>query len=90
MGIQEKIITEVKNYYGVDIFLRSRKRSICTPRQVCMFLLNKMSDMSLVEIGDIFSMDHSTVVNSMKTILDLCDSDPEIKRQVSELETKLR
>ncbi|MBE6976401.1 MAG: chromosomal replication initiator protein DnaA [Ruminococcaceae bacterium] len=58
------IISQVCKFYSVDeIALRGSNKSkgIAEPRQVAMYLVRKLTNLSLPEIGQEFARDHSTV-----------------------------
>ena len=67
-----------------------RKREILVPRQISMYLIRELTDLSLADIGSFFDgRDHSTVLNSIERINRLCEDDVSLKRKVSELKKKL-
>ena len=45
---------------------RSRKQDMCRARNIIFNLLSEKFNMSLTYIGDIFKMDHTTVLHSIK------------------------
>lgn len=66
------IVRAVAQYYGVSqesILGRSQSREYVLPRQVAMYLCRQKLSLSYVRIGDVFSRDHSTVISSIRTIL---------------------
>jgi len=62
----ERILTTVAEHYGVrtEVLLGKRRtRTIVLPRQVAMYLMRQLTDLSLVEIGRMFGgKDHTTVI----------------------------
>ena len=67
----EKILDVVTRKYGVTVDeLKSKAKSshITNPRQICMDILRKKTDLSLLKIGRIFNRDHSTVIPSVEKI----------------------
>jgi len=67
----QDIIRFVAQHYGIrvaDLKGRSNRRSIALPRQVAMFLIREILDLSFPEIGKIFSKHHSTVMYAVDTI----------------------
>lgn len=68
----DMIIKEVCSYFSVgvgDIKSGKRVKSIMLPRQIAMFLSRKMTDASLMGIGEKFGgKDHATVLHSIKKI----------------------
>lgn len=77
-----------------DLKRKTRRREIVMPRQICMFLLGKFTNHSLVKIGRYFNgKDHTTVIYSLRTVQNLIDTDDlvrnDMERILELLETKL-
>lgn len=71
----QKIITEVLNYYRFtweQINKQTRRYEIKTTRQVIMYLLATRTNMTLRNIGHLFThhFDHTTVIHARETIRD--------------------
>ncbi len=67
----EKILLHVSKKYGVPIDdIKSKKKtdSIANARHVSIYIIRKLTDLSLKEIGKIFGRDHSTVISSINKI----------------------
>ena len=65
------IISQVCKFYNVDeIALRGSQRSkgIVEPRQVAMYLVRKLTNLSLPEIGMEFGKDHTTALYSISKV----------------------
>jgi len=74
------IIRFVAQHYGVrvaDVKGRSNRRSIALPRQVAMYLIRNILEMSFPEIGRIFSKHHSTVMYAVDSVQKLRQSNPD-------------
>lgn len=89
----EDIQRIVSDYYKVrlqDLKGSSRVKAIVIPRQVCMFLIEKHLGKSLTDIGRSFgNKDHTTVINARERIKSLQSSDPDLKRDIDELTTRI-
>ncbi|HEX8322426.1 MAG TPA: chromosomal replication initiator protein DnaA [Tepidisphaeraceae bacterium] len=89
----QQIIDVVTKYYGVrvaDLQSKKRNKSIAWPRQVCMFLARKHTRYSLEEIGGYFGgRDHTTVLHAVRTVDGDMKEDPEISRQVQQMDNEL-
>ncbi len=89
----EDIQRVVSDYYKVriqDLKGSSRIKSIVVPRQVCMFLIEKHLGKSLTDIGRSFgNKDHTTVINARERIKNLQGTDPDLKRDIDELTTRI-
>ena len=67
----EKILLHVSKKYGVsieDIKSKKKTNSIANARHVSAFVIRKMTDLSLKEIGRVFGRDYSTVISSINKI----------------------
>lgn len=66
-----QIIKSVADFYNVsvnDLTGRVRKKEIVEPRQVAMFLLRDILDMSYPYIGEKLGKDHTTAIHAVKKI----------------------
>lgn len=87
-----KIRDTVSQYYKIPpekIFRKCRKREVVVARQCMHSLARRFTNFSLEKIGEVFHngrpMDHTSVRHSVQLIKDLCDTDPELRRQYDEL-----
>ena len=67
----EKILLHVSKKYGVSVEdIKSKKKtdSIAGARHVSIYIIRKLTDLSLKEIGKIIGRDHSTVISSINKI----------------------
>lgn len=68
----ELILETVAEHFNIqtsDIISKKRSHDIAYPRQICMYLCKKMTDTSLVKIGEIIGKrDHSTVIHGVEKI----------------------
>jgi chromosomal replication initiator protein len=68
----ERIVTVVAERFGVRteaLFGKRRTRSITLPRQVAMYLMRQLTDLSLVEIGrSLGGRDHTTVLYACERV----------------------
>ena len=65
------IISQVCKFYNVDeVALRGTKKSkgVAEPRQVCMYLIRKLTNLSFPDIGKEFARDHTTVIYAVDKI----------------------
>lgn len=92
-GLLEFIIKEFS--YSKDILLsKTRKREVVFVRQVFCFLAVKSlkekryGGISLATIGQYINRDHATVLHSVNTIQDLCDTNKTILNLVLDTQTR--
>jgi len=74
------IIRFVAQHYGIrvaDLKGRSNRRSIALPRQVSMYLIRNILELSFPEIGKIFSKHHSTVMYAVDNVQKMRQSNPD-------------
>ena len=83
------IISQVCKFYSVDESdLRSAKKNkgIAEPRQVAMYLVRKLTNLSLPEIGQEFAKDHSTALyNIRKVETSLKSGDTELQNNIRDI-----
>lgn len=89
----EKIIKIVTKYFEIsitDISSTTRRRSICYPRQVAMYLMIKTTALSLTSVGEYFGgKDHTTVIYAKNHIHDLVKVDLNTRQDVDYLRNKI-
>ena len=77
----EVIIDEVCKFYSIEVPLlkgQSRAKDISLARQIAMYLIRRMTNLSLKEIGKEFEgRDHTTVLHSIERVEELVKTDPE-------------
>jgi chromosomal replication initiator protein len=90
----DMISKEVASYYGIrlsDLKSDKRVRSIMVPRQVAIYLARKLTDCSLVSIGEKFGgKDHATIIHSIKKIEEEMRIKKELKSAVENIESRVR
>jgi chromosomal replication initiator protein len=90
----EMIVKEVSVYYSIkvsDIKSTKRIKSIMFPRQVAIFLSRKLTNSSLVSIGEKFGgKDHATIIHSIRKIEKELKERKELKETVEKLESRIK
>lgn len=90
----DMIIKDVCSHFSVtlsDIKSSKRIKSIMIPRQVAMYLSRKLTDSSLVSIGEKFGgKDHATVLHSIKKIESEINVKKEFKSTVEKIIQRLK
>ena len=74
------IVRFVAQHYGIrvsDLKGRSNRRSIALPRQVAMYLIRNILEVSFPEIGRIFTKHHSTAMYAVENIQKMRQSKPD-------------
>lgn len=89
----ERIVKCLHKYYACNLeLLRSKKRNkeISFVRQVAMFLMKKMTDKSLRDIGVFLGgRDHSTVMHALDKIEQHIKDDQEFKDRIAQIENDI-
>ncbi len=88
----ESLIKKVAEFYQVteaDMLSQRRNREVAKARQVAMFLIREMTQLSTTRIGELFGgRDHSTVMYACDKVGELADSDPKMADDLSKLREK--
>jgi chromosomal replication initiator protein len=74
-----EVIRFAAHHYGIkvaDLKGRDNRRSVAFPRQVAMYLIRELLNLSYPEIAKLFSKHHSTVMYSVETIAEQRRSNP--------------
>lgn len=88
------IIQETGNFYSLtpeDIKGRGRTRNTAMARQISMYLMRKLTNLTLTDIGNQYSgkngkgMDHSTVLSSIKKVENNINDSPEINDIIKDI-----
>ncbi len=81
------IISQVCKFYNVDeIILRGsqRTKNVAEARQIAMYLIRKLTNLSLPDIGQEFAKDHTTVLYSIEKV------EKELKKGDTTLQNNIR
>ena len=87
------IISEVAQFYQLDsenLKGQGQNKTTSAARNVAMYLIRNMTDLSLQEIGDIFGNRHySTVISSIKRVEKLLKEDPDLGEIIRDLKSAI-
>ena len=90
----EKIIDEVARTFGItseDIRSSKRNSNISNARQIAIYAVREITDMSMNLIGEEFgNRDHSTIVYAIKQIEKNMTKDPKLKATVEDIIKNIR
>ena len=81
------IISQVCKFYNVDeIILRGsqRTKNVAEARQIAMYLIRMLTNLSLPDIGEQFAKDHTTVLHSIRKV------EMELKKGDTALQNNIR
>ncbi|MBQ8174413.1 MAG: chromosomal replication initiator protein DnaA [Clostridia bacterium] len=89
----DKIFELISERYGVseeDIRSKKRNDNIAKARHLCIYLIRHLTELSLSDIGKLFSRDHATVIASTKYVKGQIESVPGMESEVNELISTLQ
>ena len=89
----EIIIDEVGKFYGIDpdaIRGQGRTKDTALARQIAMYQIRRMTNLSLKEIGKEFdNRDHTTVMHSIDRIEKLTKQSPEVAEVIKDINANI-
>ena len=89
----DRILEHTAKKFGVtvdDIKGTKRNKEIAYARHVAIYLMRKLTDMSLPQIGRILKRDHTTILSSLKTIEKEIGSNSVTDIEISELQKEIK
>ncbi len=85
----QKVVARQYRIEVEQLSSRSRRKSICHPRQLAMYLCRKLTDESLDTIGKAFCRDHASVIHSIGVIERRMREKANLRREIDFLLEKL-
>ena len=89
----EYILKTTAEFYYLTISQltsKNRTQKLTTPREICMYLMRELLDITFNEIGMIFSnRDHSTIMKACKRVETKIKKDKDYKLAIDKLKQKL-
>lgn len=89
----ERIFDAICRHYQVereDLCGKKRNDNIAKARHTCIYLIRQLTELSLSDIGKIFSRDHTTVIASLKYVNGQIESVPGAESEIGELLTQIK
>jgi len=84
----------VANFFNIkisDFKMKRKNKGFVIPRQIAMYLSRKLTNDSLIEIGEKFGgKDHSTVLHSIKKVEERISKDPSFKEIIENLYSRIK
>ena len=85
----DRILSAVSERFGVrpeSLVGKRRTQAIALPRQVAMYLMRHLTELSLVEIGRVFGgRDHSTVIHACRQVAERIQAEESFRDKVNAL-----
>ncbi|HBU12233.1 MAG TPA: chromosomal replication initiator protein DnaA [Clostridiales bacterium] len=93
--INPKVVADaVCSYYNIteeDIRGQKKNRDIALPRQIAMYILRDVTDISYTKIAEYFGKkDHTTIMHAEKKIKGDVKADPSLKKEVEDIIAKIK
>ncbi len=90
----KRVIDCVCRYYDItedDIRGQKKSRDVAFPRQVAMYIIRDLTDMSFIKIAEYFGKkDHTTIMYAEEKIKKQQKEDPERKREIEDIVAKIK
>ncbi|MDE2018918.1 MAG: chromosomal replication initiator protein DnaA [Patescibacteria group bacterium] len=77
-----KAVAEFFNITTEDIISRNRRKEIVEPRQIAMYLLREICDLSYPYIGEKMGRDHTTAIHSYEKINNEINHNPGLNQKI--------
>jgi len=91
IDVIQKVISNFFNLKISDLKVKRKNKGYVLPRQIAMYLCRKLTNASLIEIGEKFGgKDHSTVLHSIKKVEEKVENDVSFKEMVEDLEVRIK
>lgn len=90
---KDYILSVISKYSGLsleDLKEKTRKRSVSQNRQIACYFLLKYTYLTTTKVGQIFDLNHATVVYSRKNISSLIKFDKQIERFCNAIESEIK
>jgi chromosomal replication initiator protein len=87
----QKVVANFFNIKISDFKVKRKNKGYVIPRQIAMYLSRKLTNASLIEIGEKFGgKDHSTVLHSIKKVEERISKDISFKEMIENLQSRIK
>jgi chromosomal replication initiator protein len=87
----QKVVSTYFNIKVSDLKVKRKNKGYVFPRQIAMYLSRKLTNASLLEIGDKFGgKDHSTVLHSIKKVEEKMSKEAPFKEVLENLQSRIK
>jgi len=91
IDLVQKIVSNFFNIKLSDLKVKRKYKGYVIPRQIAMYLSRKLTNASLIEIGEKFGgKDHSTVLHSIKKVEGRILKEPSFKDMIENLCNRIK
>ncbi len=84
----KKIVETVSKKYGIavdEIYGKKRNKPISNARNISIYIIRKITSLSLISIGKLFDRDHTTVMSAVKSVEGEIKTNPLIEIEINEM-----
>jgi chromosomal replication initiator protein len=91
IDLVQKVVSNYFNMKVSDLKVRRKYKGYVVPRQIAMYLSRKLTNASLLEIGQKFGgKDHSTVLHSIKKVEEKMAKEPPFREMIENLQSRIK
>jgi len=91
IDLVQKVVSNHFNMKISDLKVRRKYKGYVIPRQIAMYLSRKLTNASLLEIGEKFGgKDHSTVLHSIKKVEEKMTKEPPFREMIENLQGRIK
>ena len=91
IDLVQKVVSSYFNMKISDLKVRRKYKGYVVPRQIAMYLSRKLTNASLLEIGEKFGgKDHSTVLHSIKKVEEKMVKEPPFREMIENLQSRIK
>ncbi len=84
----ERIVSRVAKKYGVtvdEVYGRKRTKHIASARNISIYIIRKVTDLSFPAIGKLFDRDYSTIISAKDSVEKIMKSSPLFAMEINDL-----
>lgn len=88
----DSIISATANYFNMttnDLIGQNRTKGVTEARQIAMYLIRTLTNLSLPDIGKLFNRNHSTVLVSIRKIESQMEKDPDLAAVIRDITSNI-
>jgi chromosomal replication initiator protein len=91
IDLVQKVVANFFNIKIPDLKVKRKNKGYVLPRQIGMYLSRKLTNASLLEIGEKFGgKDHSTVLHSIKKVEEMMSKEASSKEMIEDLQSRIK
>lgn len=91
IDLVQKVVSNFFNIKISDLKVKRKYKSYVLPRQIAMYFSRKLTNASLLEIGEKFGgKDHSTVLHSIKKVEEKMSKENSFKEMIENLKSRIK